>query len=159
MEALDNLEDELTEKLSEKKDEMKLKQVELRNIDYSNDAIQNGFIETKTITILANVLSTSTNSNTATNEEKKDVIDAANEGSAAPSPITIQFSYVVFGTTWSPSYDLRVTAQGNKSASMDIHYFAEVTQKTGTTPRYPIDIYSLTYVWLCYYMCMQARIG
>lgn len=46
----------------------------------------------------------------------------------APGIFPLDLTYVVSDTTWSPSYDIRVSTSTNV---MDITYFADVTQSTG----------------------------
>ena len=53
------------------------------------------------------------------------LIDAT---STPPGDVSIQLTYVVSDTTWTPSYDIRVSLADN---SMHMSYFAEVVQSSG----------------------------
>jgi uncharacterized protein (TIGR02231 family) len=67
-----------------------------------NETIKENLVQTRTITIILN-------------------FSSLNE-------CRVSFSYVVTNATWTPSYDIRVnTVQG----TLDLHYFAEVTQRSG----------------------------
>jgi len=117
MEALDVKEAELDEQLETLKEKLHAKRQELHRLVDINDEKQCSAKQIITVLVSVDAAVSSGGDN-----------GAERSSSSAPGECALQISYVVCNASWVPSYDIRVNSSGN---TMDFHYFAEVTQKSG----------------------------